>query len=179
MKRQTIAFDLDGTLIPECGEFSCQRTGGIARIISKRSMRRDSHALLRSLISQGHSIVIYTLSSQNAAKLKTWFWAQGVPVSRVITAEEHNKRLKKAGLPVGGIKVPHLFGIDLLVDDCPRTVEAARLAGTDAVLVTNQTHDWTLEVRTACRLTKRIYSNQLRHTTVASSMQLTSLSANG
>jgi hydroxymethylpyrimidine pyrophosphatase-like HAD family hydrolase len=26
MKRQTIAFDLDGTLVPECGEFSCVRT---------------------------------------------------------------------------------------------------------------------------------------------------------
>jgi hypothetical protein len=167
MKRQTIAFDLDGTLIPECGEFSCQRTGGVARLISKRSMRRDSRALLCSLISQGHNVMIYTLSQQSAAKLKAWFWAQGVPVSRVITAEEHDKHLKKAKLPQSGIKVPHLFGIDLLVDDSPIMVEAARLTGTNAVLVTNRTEDWTQEIRLACRLTKRVYSKQLAPNAVA------------
>jgi hypothetical protein len=102
-------------------------------------------------------VIIYTLSQQSAAKLKAWFWAQGVPVSRVITAEEHDKRLKKAKLSQTCIKVPHLFGIDLLIDDCPRNVEAARLTGTNAVLVTNRTEDWTQEIRLACRLTKRVY----------------------
>jgi FMN phosphatase YigB (HAD superfamily) len=178
MKQQTIAFDLDGTLIPECGEFSCQRTEGLARLISKRSLRRDSRALLRSLISQGHDVMIYTLSQQSAGKLKAWFWAQGVPVSRVITAEEHDKRLKKASLPQTCIKVPHLFSIDLLVDDCPRNVEAARLTGTNAVLVTNRTEDWTQEIRLACRLTKRVYSKQLPATAIPA-MQLASQISNG
>ena len=157
MKRMTIAFDLEGTLIPECGEFYCERTEGVARLISRRSLRRDARLLLKSLVSQGHKVVIYTLSNQSAEKLKTWFWLQGVPVARVITEKEHEKRLQKAKLTHPGHKVPHLFGIDLLVDDCPVNVEAARLLGTKAILATNRTDDWTLTVRMACHLTQRVY----------------------
>jgi phosphoglycolate phosphatase-like HAD superfamily hydrolase len=164
MKRQTIAFDLDGTLIPECGEFSCVRTNGIARLLSKRALRRDSHALLRSLVFAGNRVVVYTLDKrrpedkQSARRLKMWFWLQGIPVARVITKQEHEKRLRKQGVPPFAFKAPHLFGIDLLVDDCPHTVEAVRESGTSAVLVSNRESDWTLVVRTACRLRQSAYT---------------------
>jgi hypothetical protein len=160
MKRQTIAFDLDGTLVPECGEFSCVRTTGLARLVNPRAMRRDAHALLRSLIFTGNRMIIYSLSSQNAAKLKLWFWLLGIPVSRVITGQEHVKALKKRGMAHQGLKTPHVFGIDLLIDDCPRTVDVARKEGTGAVLVTNQDMDWTLKVRTACGVKRASYQAQ-------------------
>jgi FMN phosphatase YigB (HAD superfamily) len=160
MKRQTIAFDLDGTLVPECGEFSCVRTKGLARLVISRSLRRDAHALLRSLIFSGNRVIIYSLSSQNAAKLKLWFWLLGIPVSRVITGQEHVKALKKRGMAHQGLKTPHVFGVDLLIDDCPRTVDAARKEGTGAVLVTNQDTDWTLKVRTACGVKRASYQAQ-------------------
>jgi hypothetical protein len=152
MKRQTIAFDFDGTLIPECGEFSCVRTNPIARLLSKRGIRRDAPELLRSLIASGNRVVVYSLSSQNATKLKFWFWLQGIPVSRVITGAEHTAHLKKKGILEPSLKIPQLFGIDLLIDDCHHTVSAVRAGGNKAILVTNQEADWTEGVRTACRL---------------------------
>jgi hypothetical protein len=141
MKRQTIAFDLDGTLIPECG---------IARLLSTRSLRRDARTLLRALAFQGHRIVIYTLRDQSAVKLKTWFWLQGIPVARVINGKVNAKQLKRAGLPLFNIKVPHLFGIDLLVDDNPAIVAKVREMGTNALLVTSRDTDWTQPIRTLC-----------------------------
>jgi hypothetical protein len=156
MKRQTIAFDLYGTLIPDCGEFSCVRTGGLARLISKRSLRRDSHALLRSLLASGNRVVVYTTSTQNAKKLKAWFWLQGIPITRVITRREHEQRLRQQGVAPFNCKAPHLFGID----HCTQTVEAVRESGTNAILVTNQEPDWTLTVRTACRLNQVAYQTE-------------------
>jgi FMN phosphatase YigB (HAD superfamily) len=164
MKRQTIAFDLYGTLIPECGEFSCVRTGGIARLLYKRSLRRDAHALLRSLIAGGNRVVVYSTTTQSAKRLKAWFWLMGIPVTRVITKAEHEKRLRQQGVVPFGFKAPHLFGIDLLIDDCPHTVEAVKESGTNAVLVTNQEPDWTLKVRTACRLNQATYKAEQRQT---------------
>ena len=147
MKCQTIAFDLYGTLVPDCGEFSCVRTGGLARLLSKRSLRRDAHALLRSLITSGNRVVIYTTTTQSAMRLKAWFWLMGIPVSRVITRREHERRLRQQGVVPFNCKAPHLFGIDLLIDDCPHTVAAVRESGTRAVLLTNQEADWTQTVR--------------------------------
>jgi phosphoglycolate phosphatase-like HAD superfamily hydrolase len=152
MKKQTIAFDFDGTLIPECGEFSCVRTGGIARLIFSRSLRRDARSLLRSLIEEGNRVIIYSLSDENATKLKIWFWLMGIPVSQVITGDQHEQQLRAQGLSHNGVKNPHLFGIDLLVDDCPRNVEAAQQHGVPAVLVTNREADWTQAVRNAYQL---------------------------
>jgi phosphoglycolate phosphatase-like HAD superfamily hydrolase len=158
MKRQTIAFDLDGTLRPECGEFSCVRTGGLARLISKRSLRRDARLLLRALVLEGNRVIIYSLTNENATKLKIWFWLMGIPIARVITGREHEQHLRKQGLNHTGMKIPHWFGIDLLVDDCPYTVKQARENGTPAVLVTNREMDWTAVVQIAYRL----HSNRFR-----------------
>jgi hypothetical protein len=155
MKHKTIAFDLEGTLLPECGEFSCVRTGGIARLISKRSLRRDAPNLLRSLALAGNHVMIYTItnqSSHSAKKLKLWFWLQGIPITRVITKREHEKYFRDHELVSLGTKAPHLFGIDLLVDDSHTMVEYVRESGTDAVLVTNHEVDWTLNIRIACGL---------------------------
>jgi FMN phosphatase YigB (HAD superfamily) len=164
MKRQTIAFDLYGTLVPDCGEFSCVRTGGVARLLYKRSLRRDAHALLRSLIAGGNRVIVYSTTTQSAKRLKAWFWLMGIPVTRVITKAEHEKRLRKQGVEVFGFKAPHLFGIDLLIDDCPHTVEAVKESGTNAILVTNQEPDWTLKVRTACRLNQVAYRAEQQQT---------------
>jgi phosphoglycolate phosphatase-like HAD superfamily hydrolase len=157
MKRQTIAFDLDGTLRPECGEFSCVRTGGLARIISKRSLRRDARLLLRALVWEGNRVIIYSLTNENATKLKIWFWLMGIPITRVITGQDHEKHLRKKGLNHTGMKFPHWFGIDVLVDDCPHTVKHARENGTPAVLVTNGEMEWTAVVQIACRLHSNRY----------------------
>jgi hypothetical protein len=152
MKKQTIAFDFDGTLIPECGEFSCVRTGGIARLVFSRSLRRDARPLLRSLIAEGNRVIIYSLSDENATKLKIWFWLMGIPVAQVITGDQHVQQLRTKGVQHNGLKTPHLFGVDLLIDDCPYNVAAAEQHGIPAVLVTNREADWTQAVRNACHV---------------------------
>jgi phosphoglycolate phosphatase-like HAD superfamily hydrolase len=160
MKRPIIAFDLDGTLRPECGEFSCVRTRGLARLLSKRSLRRDTRTLLCSLAKQGNQVIIYSLTQENATKLKLWFWLMGIPIARVINGQEHKEHLQKIGMSNTWLKTPQCFGIDLLVDDCPHTVKSARENGTPAVLVTNGEMDWTAVVHIAYQLhTHRFHKN--------------------
>lgn len=132
-----IAFDLDGTLIPECGEFPCEPTPGLVGWIFPRTLRVGARTLLRQLHQQGHHLTIYTLSERSALRLWLWLRLQGVPVGRVITARTHQRCA-----PHHTTKWPPTFGIDLLCDDTPEQVEAARLSGCAALLITNRIPDW-------------------------------------
>jgi coenzyme F420-reducing hydrogenase gamma subunit len=89
---------------------------------------------------EGHHVIIYTLKNQKATKLKMWFWLQGIPVTHVVTRVENVKSL------------PSVLHIDLIIDDCPYTVESVRRNGVNAILITNREADWTLSIRTACQL---------------------------
>lgn len=143
--RMHIAFDLDGTLIPECGEFPCERVGGLAERVFSRQLRIGAWALLRELVAAGHTLTIYTLSDRSALRLWLWLRLQGVPVKRVVTARTHARHV-----PQKATKWPPTFGIDLLCDDSPEQVESARESGCQALLITNCERDWTAAIRTQC-----------------------------
>jgi hypothetical protein len=149
MRRQAhrlhIAFDLDGTLIPECGEFPCERVGVLAEQVFSRQLRVGARALLRELVAGGHTLTIYTLSDRSALRLWLWLQLQGVPVKRVVTGRTHARHV-----PQKATKWPPTFGIDLLCDDSPEQVESARESGCQALLITNYERDWTAAIRARC-----------------------------
>jgi phosphoglycolate phosphatase-like HAD superfamily hydrolase len=140
-----IAFDLDGTLIAECGEFRCTRQGDLAHLIFPHALRVGARELLCELHRAGHKITLYTLSDRAPLRLWLWLRLQGVPVRRVITGRSHAKKL-----PQHATKWPPTFGIDLLCDDNPKQVESAQRSGCSAILVTNRKDDWAEEIRQAC-----------------------------
>ena len=140
-----IAFDLDGTLIAECGEFRCTRQGALAHSLFPHALRVGARELLSELHRAGHTITLYTLSDRAPLKLWLWLRLQGIPVRRVITGRSHAKKL-----PQHATKWPPTFGIDLLCDDSLEQVESARRSGCSAILVTNRSEDWTAEIRLAC-----------------------------
>lgn len=140
-----IAFDLDGTLIPECGEFPCNRVGGLAEKLFAHALRTGARELLRELAAAGHTLTIYTLSDRSPLRLQLWFWLQGIPVKRVITRRTHAQQV-----PDATRKWPPTFGIELLYDDNLVQVESARRSGCEAVLLTNVERDWTAAIRARC-----------------------------
>ncbi|WP_309707658.1 hypothetical protein [Armatimonas sp.] len=64
-----IAVDLEGTLIAECGEFPCERTGYLAKLLLPRGIRTQACALLRDLAHAGHEVTLYSLSELPSWKL--------------------------------------------------------------------------------------------------------------
>lgn len=163
-----IAIDLEGTLIAECGEFSCERTSYLAQLIFTKGIRLGARPLLRDLARAGHRITLYSVSEVSAVKLTLWCWLAGLPVSRVVTLAQEKKRalrqtkknqkrfsqdLKALGLTHFGKSNPVLWppcqGQDLLLDDDPRRIQAAWHSGVKGVLVTNYESDWTARIREA------------------------------
>jgi hypothetical protein len=163
-----IAIDLEGTLIAECGEFSCERTSYLAQLLFARGIRLGACPLLRDLARAGHRITLYSVSEASAVKLTLWCWLAGLPVSRVVTLAQEKKRalrqtkknqkrfsqdLKALGLTHFGKSNPVIWppcqGQDLLLDDDSRRIQAAWRSGVKGVLVTNYESDWTARIREA------------------------------
>jgi hypothetical protein len=145
-----IAVDLDGTLIPECAEFDCEPTEGIARWIYLYSLRTGAKELLRELIRSGQRVSIYTLSNRSAGKLKLWFFLHGIRVHRVINQQAHLQQVRKGNAVHKAIKWPPAFGIDLLIDDNEQNIQAAYASGAEAILVHSHPSDWTAAIRLRC-----------------------------
>jgi hypothetical protein len=168
-----IAFDLEGTLLPEYGEFPTESAGFFAHGFFDQDLRMGAPALLRSLALRGHRVVLYTLSGRSSWQLMCWLWCQGVPVWGVINRRTHVRRLQQCGQDPYSRKRPDLFGIDLFVDDDPVTAEGARIAGCATVLVLDNggtagdfrraAEDWTLMIRLAVRFHSRPWYALGRH----------------
>jgi hypothetical protein len=161
-----IAFDLEGTLIAECGEFACERTGYLAQLLLPCGIRIGARALLHDLARAGHSLTLYSLSGLPAWKLRLWCHFAGLPVRHVITLEQAKRRalknlqkqqrrfskdLKALGLSHFGKTSdstwPPCQSQDLLLDDEPRHIQVAWRSGVKGVLVTNREQDWTAHIR--------------------------------
>ena len=142
-----IAMDFEGTLTPECGEFSSVRTGGLARLLFRFSIREGARPLLRDLARSGNSITLYTKQSVNAYLLLVWCRLLNLPIREVVTRRDLYKdaRQQKTANAVW----PPFLSFDLILDDEPRNITAARQAGVAAVLVTNYEDDWTRPIREA------------------------------
>ena len=146
-----IAFDLDGTLVPDGRrlEPGIDRPSILSRLCFRERLRRGTKELLRELQSQGHEIWIYTTSLRSPAYVRWLFRLSGAPVSRVINQQRH--RLAVAGLASGQrpSKHPPSFGIDLLIDDSAGVAAEGREHGFRVVLVDPGDASWAVRVRQA------------------------------
>jgi hypothetical protein len=151
MKHPIIGFDLMGTLVPECGEFSCDPNRGLASFFYSHSIRQGTRELFRELHQSGYRVAVYTLSRDiSALELSLWFRFLGVPVDRVIDREAHQKMCERTKQRSHSVKQPQNFGIELFFDDNEQSIAATRASGGSALLLTNRERDWTAPIRQAC-----------------------------
>ncbi|WP_309712026.1 hypothetical protein [Armatimonas sp.] len=164
----TIGIDLEGTLIAECGEFPCERTGTLAKLLYPNGVRTGARPLLRELTRAGHALTLYSSGAHKPWKLRLWCHLAGLPVRRVITLEQakrqalknlqkqqqrFSKDLKALGLSHFGKTReptwPPCKNQDLILDDEPGHIQSAWRSGVKGVLVTNCEQDWTARIREA------------------------------
>lgn len=112
-----ISFDLDGLLIPMGNQFATARRGLIATIIRTERLRAGTRELVQNLRESGHTIWIYTSSERTVDCVKGLFKWHGIGIDRVINGIESQAKVRSAGIRAS--KAPHLFGIDLHIDDAP------------------------------------------------------------
>lgn len=161
-----IALDMEGTLTAEVGEFACERPHGLAQYVLPLRLRRGAPALLRELQRSGHRLTLYSLRSVAPWRIRLWCRLQGLPINRIITADQEEQRRLRAQrkqqkrfaqerellglntlLVTGVLAWPPCSGHDLLFDDDPRHVQAARHQGVAAAVITNLSEDWTIPIR--------------------------------
>lgn len=153
-----IGIDLEGTLIAQCGEFSGERTTDLARLILKSNLRHGAKELLRDLRRARHTIVLYSSGDLSARKLMLWCRLAGLPVQKVVTVGLLRKKARQSVAKSSTVKPPvksaqiswpPCEGMDLILDDNPRNVQAAWQKDVRGILITNQDRDWTAGVRMA------------------------------
>jgi hypothetical protein len=135
-----IAIDLEGTLIPECAEFACERTNDLARRVLSVGLRRGAKALLRDLTRAGHTLTLYSSGKHTPGKLRLWCLLAGLPVHRIVTLSQTRKAARGTTHIVAW---PPLYDQDIVLDDNPRHIAVAQRAGVPGVLVANNSDDWT------------------------------------
>ena len=134
-----IAFDLEGTLIAECGEFPCEPIAPLARRLIAKGVRQGARTLLRELVRNGHYITLYSRSAPSPLALWLWCRANRLPVHRIIVASH------RLGNSARGW--PPIQGQELVVDDSPEALAVAWKQGVLGVHVKSYDNDWTLPVR--------------------------------
>ena len=145
-----IAFGWNGTLVPEVGEFSCERPQGAAALALKQGVRRGAVELMRSLQRDGWEIWIYTLGALPSHQVRLFFALNGVKLGGVITGHEHQNAVRLGLAPRTSIKHAPAFDLDLIIDDKDVTAQAGLRYGFETLKVTNCHKDWTLSIREHC-----------------------------
>ena len=139
-----IAFDLDGTLIPnqKCVPTE-QSFSGIWAIFFREPIRKGTKDLLRDLQRSGCEIWIYTTSFRSVPYIRRMFGLMGVRLAGVVNQSVHEERMRKVhGNRPGPSKSPSSFGIDLLVDDEPEIKNVALTYGFDALWIDPLDETW-------------------------------------
>ena len=143
-----IAFDLDGTLIPnQKGVPVEQFEPPVLRFLLREPLRRGTKTLLMTLLSEGCDIWIYTTSYRGADYIRFMFRMIGIKLAGVVNQNIHLARMEKSfNGRVHPSKSPSTFGIDLLVDDEPDINKEALVYGFDALCVNPMDEAWTEKV---------------------------------
>lgn len=108
-----VSFDIDDTLVPGAGLPAEWLVPWPLRGLFPEPMRPGSRQLLRTLVSLGHQVWVYTTSYRPRWYIHVWFRALGVPLGGVVNQFVHERVVGRQGPS----KRPSAFGIDLHVDD--------------------------------------------------------------
>ena len=131
-----ISIDLDDTILvkPDYPYLESGTTPLIRGCIEE-CFREGTKELFKYLNSTDHEVGVYTNSYRGKAVLENWFKENGFLISFVINQQLHDARVdkeaKRYSLPD---KCPHLFGIDLHIDDLIEIKEECEKFGVNVVL---------------------------------------------
>lgn len=139
-----ISFDLDGLLIPMGKQFATARRGFVATIMRTERLRAGTRELTQNLRDSGHTIWICTSSERSVDRVKRLFKWHGIEIDRVINGIESQAKIRSAGIRAS--KAPHLFGIDLHIDDAPGVRIECKGFGTDCLIISPGDRLWATTV---------------------------------
>lgn len=143
-----IAFDLDGTLVPETG--GVESVSALLRPLFPEALRDGTVSLLRGLIQEGHDVWVYTTSFRPARRVYWWFRVMGVRLGGVVNQRRHEATLRDRSPSIRALsKYPPAFDIDLLVDDLPGVAVEGERHGFAVLVVDPSDVEWTRKVRAA------------------------------
>lgn len=143
-----IAFDLDGTLVPQPGSvMKVERLGLVSQTISREQIRAGTPTLLNELRKRGHDVWLYTTSFRGPARLRMWFASFGVRLEGIVNQARHQTAL--ADRNIGCSKYPPAFGIDLLVDDAEGVELEGRRLGFSVLRIREDDESWCSRVSSA------------------------------
>ena len=114
-----VSIDLDDTiLVKEDFQFIEVQTSPLVRGPIKEYFRLGTKNLFEYLVSKQFEIGIYTNSYRGKPQLESWFNENDLPIHFIINQQIHDARIdqekNRYSLPD---KCPHLFGIDIHIDD--------------------------------------------------------------
>jgi len=139
-----ISFDLDDTLLVRSDAPDIE-VGSVplVRGYIEEYFRAGCRELFSWLKQQHCEVGVYTNSYRGKSDLEQWFMANNMRIDFVINQQLHDGRVdsepKRYSLPA---KCPHLFGIDIHIDDLPEIKEGAELYGPKVILVEPLNVEW-------------------------------------
>lgn len=111
-----ISFDLDDTLIPaQRGDFEVEKRSFLQRILGVELLRKGTADVFQELITQGHTVGIYTTSYRSIFKIKLMFWSYNIRPHFAINEKVNRQILNKRNIKSS--KYPPAFEIDWHIDD--------------------------------------------------------------
>lgn len=131
-----ISFDLDDTLICHRDDVPREpnRVPWILRYWFREPLRKGAVELLAGLQQQGHEIWVYTTSYRSSPYIRWFLRFHGIRITRVVNQTIHENHCGRNGGPT---KAPHLFGIDVHIDDLEGVAIEGRQYGFQVIQV-----DW-------------------------------------
>lgn len=136
-----IAFDLDGTLVPQPGSpMRVERLGLFSQAISREQIRAGAPTLLNGLRRYGHEVWLYTSSFRSPTRLRLWFASFGVGLQGIVNQARHQTVLADRNMSCS--KYPPAFGIDLLVDDAEGVALEGERLGFSVLHIREDDESW-------------------------------------
>lgn len=146
MHPRRVAFDLDGTLIPETFAFPIEAPAWPFSWLAPEPLRLGAPRLLRDLRRSGWEVWVYTTSLRSPRSIRWLFRCHGVRLDGVVNRRVHERT---PGCPRRCSKYPPAFGIALLVDnDAGVAIEGER-RGFRTLIVGPEDPGWDAAVRSA------------------------------
>ena len=139
-----ISFDIDDTLISVDPKFAREKYTIVCKLAGAEKLRKGTIKLFNELKASGHEIYIYTTSHRSRFSLRKTFFAHGLKPKRFISGVENREALSVANCSAS--KNPHLFNIDLHIDDLPGVKMEADRYNFKALIIDLYDEKWTEKI---------------------------------